>query len=100
MPASSRTSRSAVTSGVSPGSTIPFGSCQRRFSPTFTIAISTRDPRRRNATPPALVCVFVGIVAISRFADQLLHHGEADVESEARVGGRVGLGRVPSLDHA
>src|SRR5690349_22230833 len=52
-PASSRTSRTAVSSGFSPSSTIPFGSCQRRFGPTRTMATSGLPAARRYTTPPA-----------------------------------------------
>ena len=53
-PASSRASRTAVTWGVSPGSTNPLGSCHRRCGPTDMIAISICPPvpSRRNTTPP------------------------------------------------
>src|SRR5438046_1407280 len=50
-PASSRTSRSAAASRVSPASIRPFGSCQRAGSPTEISATSTPAAPPRNATP-------------------------------------------------
>src|SRR2546429_557310 len=61
MPASSRTSRTAACSGVSPSSITPFGICQRISGWIMTMAISYLLRRFRYATPPADTWRLVGI---------------------------------------
>jgi hypothetical protein len=52
IPASSLTSRTAVSWGDSPGSTIPFGNCHLNLGLIATIAISGSESFQRKATPP------------------------------------------------
>src|SRR5690606_39528554 len=51
------------SSGVSPASTIPFGSCHRPFGFILTTATSTPRAPRRKATPPAETWSSVGMGA-------------------------------------
>src|SRR6266516_413013 len=68
-PPSSRASRTAVTSGFSPLSTRPFGSCQRLLLPTDTMTTSTPASSRRKTTPPADVWSFTGTFIANDFLD-------------------------------
>ena len=52
-PVSSRTSRRAVCSSVSPALGVPFGSAQRRSGVRPTRTISMPSSARRNTMPPA-----------------------------------------------
>src|SRR5712692_4528906 len=60
IPVSSRTSRRATASGVSPSSMVPLGNIHLPL-PCFSNRTSGRSPSRRKTTPPALRARFAGL---------------------------------------
>ena len=60
MPVSSRTSRKAASSKVSPGSSLPFGNDQSSCRGRCTTTISSRSACRRTTNPPAAWTTSVG----------------------------------------
>src|SRR6266550_5039907 len=68
-PASSRASRTAAVSRLSPFSTIPLGSCHLFCPPTETITTSAFPLLPRNTTPPAETCSLTGNLLAGVFFD-------------------------------